>query len=89
MVRARPMRAGGLRARAPPSLLLARPTARKAVGRGRPESAQPSVSRPAFQRWGHGGFLWVCVLFFYLFRVHVRRSEDNLWEFLFFPSRGS
>lgn len=47
--------------------------------------------RPAFQRWGHGGFC----LFFYLFRVrvsvggrapalvHVRRSEDNLWEFVF------
>lgn len=79
------MRAGGLRARAPPSLLLARPTARKVVGRGRPESAQPSVSRPAPPRIPEVGARWlfVCVLFFYLFRVHVRRSEDNLWEFLF------
>lgn len=63
----------------------ARPTARKAVGRGRPESAQPSVSRPAPPRIPEVGARWlfVCVLFFYLFRVHVRRSEDNLWEFLF------
>lgn len=82
VTRARPMRAGGLRApwRRPTRLRPAGPAARKAVGSGRPVAAQPSVSRPApgrsrpaFQRWGHRG----ARVFFYLLRVCVHVGASS------------